>query len=118
MEFLSFLYTSSSISCKLAAFCRANPSTLLSNQILFQARIYPRKQIKELGDGGLRKVYNSMKDVFETAIDRHSEPAQYPGTFLIRYRSKGEPCPRCGGKVQKIEVSGRSGYYCPDCQEG
>lgn len=96
----------------------AGIGNVYSDEILYQARIYPRKQIKELEDGGLRKVYNSMKEVFETALEHNSEPAQYPDSFLIHHRSEGEPCPRCGGEVQKIDVSGRSGYYCPDCQDG
>ena len=96
----------------------AGIGNVYSDEILYQARIYPRQQIKELDSGGLRKVYKAMKEVLETAIERHAEPAQYPDSYLIPHRSEGEPCPRCGGKVQKIEVSGRSGYYCPDCQEG
>lgn len=95
----------------------AGIGNVYSDEILYQARIYPRKQIKELENGGLRRVYKAMNEVFETALEHHSEPAQYPDSFLIHHRSEGEPCPRCGGEVQKIEVSGRSGYYCPDCQE-
>ena len=35
--------------------------------------------------------------------------------FLVHTR-EGEPCPRCGGPIARIVVSGRSTYYCPSCQ--
>ncbi|MFN2612561.1 MAG: bifunctional DNA-formamidopyrimidine glycosylase/DNA-(apurinic or apyrimidinic site) lyase [Solirubrobacterales bacterium] len=35
--------------------------------------------------------------------------------FLV-HRREGEECPRCGGEIRRIVVSGRSTYYCPDCQ--
>ncbi len=35
--------------------------------------------------------------------------------FLVHTR-EGEPCPRCGGTIVRIVVSGRSTYYCPGCQ--
>ena len=35
--------------------------------------------------------------------------------FLVHTR-EGEPCPRCGGPIARIVVSGRSTYFCPSCQ--
>jgi len=40
-----------------------------------------------------------------------------PDDFLLRKRKEGEKCPRENGKVEKIKISGPSGYYGPDCQE-
>ena len=35
--------------------------------------------------------------------------------FLVHTRD-GQPCPRCGGEISRIVVSGRSTYFCPACQ--
>jgi formamidopyrimidine-DNA glycosylase len=35
--------------------------------------------------------------------------------FLV-HRREGEECPRCGAGIERIVVSGRSTYYCPQCQ--
>jgi formamidopyrimidine-DNA glycosylase len=29
---------------------------------------------------------------------------------------KGQPCPRCGTTIVKIQFAGRGTYYCPSCQ--
>jgi formamidopyrimidine-DNA glycosylase len=35
--------------------------------------------------------------------------------FLVHTR-EGEECPRCGGRINRIVVGGRSTYFCPECQ--
>ena len=30
----------------------------------------------------------------------------------------GQPCPRCGGKVQRIRYAANETNYCPKCQTG
>jgi formamidopyrimidine-DNA glycosylase len=30
----------------------------------------------------------------------------------------GQPCPRCGGKVQRIRYADNETNYCPQCQTG
>jgi formamidopyrimidine-DNA glycosylase len=37
---------------------------------------------------------------------------------LTQYRHTDHPCPRCGGPIERIEVAGRAGHFCPRCQEG
>lgn len=95
----------------------AGVGNVYSDEILFQTRIHPRQQVNELGDEALSKLFHTMKDVLETAIECQANPEQFPESYLIPHRSPGETCPRCGGKVRRIEVSGRAGYYCPSCQE-
>lgn len=95
----------------------AGVGNVYSDEILFQARIYPRAQISDLDREQLRAVFDAMRDVLETVIERGANPADLPASYLTPHRSKGEACPRCGGKIKKIEVSGRSGYYCPQCQK-
>ncbi len=37
--------------------------------------------------------------------------------YLTGKREEGEKCPRCGGEIARLKISGRSAYYCPRCQK-
>ncbi|MGD8404272.1 MAG: DNA-formamidopyrimidine glycosylase family protein [Anaerolineales bacterium] len=94
----------------------AGLGNVYSDEILFQARIYPRAQISDLNRKQLRAVNDAMQEVLKTVIEQGANPGDFPPSYLTPHRSEGESCPRCGGEIQKIEVSGRSGFYCPHCQ--
>ncbi len=47
--------------------------------------------------------------------DGRGEKGTMQNEFLVHTR-EGEPCPRCGGTIVRIVVSGRSTYFCPSCQ--
>jgi formamidopyrimidine-DNA glycosylase len=47
--------------------------------------------------------------------DARGEQGSMQDEFLVHTRV-GEDCPRCGGRINRIVVSGRSTYFCPDCQ--
>lgn len=94
----------------------AGIGNVYSDEILYQAGIYPRRQFNKLSEKELRNLYDTMRDVLQTAIDFQAKPDKFPDGYLTTHRSEGENCPKCAGKVERIEVSGRAGYYCPECQ--
>lgn len=49
----------------------------------------------------------------EILFQARVEPDRMPDDFLLRHRAEGEPCPRCGRPIEKIEVAGRPTYLCP-----
>jgi len=95
----------------------AGIGNVYSDEILFQARIHPRTKANDLDEKQLQSIFDAMQNVLETAIDRDANPKEFPDSYLIPHRSEGERCPRCGDEIQRIEVSGRAGYYCPQCQK-
>ncbi|MFO7965880.1 MAG: DNA-formamidopyrimidine glycosylase family protein [Desulfobacterales bacterium] len=88
-----------------------------SDEVCFQARIHPQKETNGLDKKESRKLYESMKSVLETAIERRADPEKMPEKFLISHRKEDADCPGCNGKVHRIKISGRSAYYCPACQK-
>lgn len=94
----------------------AGIGNVYSDEILFQAGVHPRRQISDLDAGDLRSIYAQMCRVLDIAIENQANPDQFPASFLTPRRSEGDPCPRCGGDIQRTEVSGRGSYYCPNCQ--
>lgn len=94
----------------------AGIGNVYADEILFQAGIHPKVSIEDLSGEDLERVYRAMQTVFEKAVAAKAQPEDMPEDFLLPRRQPGEPCPRCGGTVEKIKVSGRSGYMCPECQ--
>lgn len=96
----------------------AGIGNVYSDEILFQAGVYPRKPVNELDEDILEEVYRCMNAVLETSVEHKAVPDRFPDTYLTPLRGEeGAQCPRCSGSIERIEVSGRSGYYCPNCQE-
>lgn len=94
----------------------AGLGNIYTDEILFQARVNPRAKANRLTDGHLERLFHSVKDVVETAIEAKAEPGDMPSTYLLPHREKGGVCPRCGGSLRHEKVSGRTSYYCPQCQ--
>ncbi|MBD3241325.1 MAG: Fpg/Nei family DNA glycosylase [Chitinivibrionales bacterium] len=94
----------------------AGVGNIYSDEILFQAGIHPKARCDSLDKRARKKLWRSMRRVLEMAIDRDAQPNRMPSSFLLPHRTPGEPCPRCGGKVSKVSVSGRSSYVCARCQ--
>ncbi|MGD2057507.1 MAG: DNA-formamidopyrimidine glycosylase family protein [Anaerolineales bacterium] len=95
----------------------AGIGNVYSDEILFQERLHPRTKVKKLQSGNLRHLYGTLCSVVSTAIDLEADPDRFPDDWLIPVRSEGEDCPHCDGQVERIVISGRGCYYCPNCQE-
>ncbi len=94
----------------------AGIGNVYSDEILFQAQVYPRHKVRQLDQQTLEAIGETTQAVLHTAIENQAQPERLPDSYLITHRSPAAGCPRCGGKVERIEVAGRAGYYCPDCQ--
>jgi formamidopyrimidine-DNA glycosylase len=88
-----------------------------ADEILYQARIHPKKTVDHLSQEDLRLIYEKMRTVLETAVDRRADVSELPKSYLVSHRQEGGECPNCNGKIKKIKVSGRGSYYCPGCQQ-
>ncbi len=94
----------------------AGIGNIYSDEMLFQAGIYPKMKTDQLDDHLLQALFNAMKDVLTTAIACGANPDELPDTYIIPRRGKDGECPKCGAGLTRITVSGRTGYYCRQCQ--
>jgi formamidopyrimidine-DNA glycosylase len=98
----------------------AGIGNIYSDEILFQARLYPRARADQLDAATLRRLLATARRVLRTAIRRGAGSEQglerLPRSFLLPERRKGGRCPRCGGPVAAARFGGRTAYYCPRCQ--
>jgi formamidopyrimidine-DNA glycosylase len=90
---------------------------IYSDEILFQARIHPKRKVNDLSKKEKTALYRKTGRVLETAIERMSGPGTFPAHFLLPRRNEGEKCPYCEGTVEKIKISGRGCFICPSCQK-
>lgn len=94
----------------------AGLGNVYTDELLFQAQIHPGTPVETLDSNRLNELYEAMCHVLDKAIEANAQPQRMPDHFLLPNRKPGTPCPRCGTKVVKTKVAGRSGYMCPGCQ--
>ncbi|MCF7916916.1 MAG: hypothetical protein K9L61_03975 [Candidatus Omnitrophica bacterium] len=94
----------------------AGSGNIYTDEILYQAKIKPKQKANKLSDKEKKKVFNKMKYVLKKAIDYQADPEKIPNSWLLNHRDQSEQCPRCGKKIKKIKISGRSAYFCKNCQ--
>ncbi|GAB3246299.1 formamidopyrimidine-DNA glycosylase [Larkinella harenae] len=98
------------------------------DEVLFQARIHPEKRTELLTEDEVRRLHESIHLVLTTAIRHEAQYRDFPASFLIHVREwDNSPyddveahkfCPRCGTRIAKSEVGGRTTYFCPHDQQG
>jgi len=99
---------------------------IYADEILFRAELNPQRLTSSLSDVELERLYKTMKEVLNLAIElRGSTIKDYvdglgrTGMFQNKhlvYKKYGKPCSRCGATIQKIKISGRTTSFCPQCQ--
>jgi formamidopyrimidine-DNA glycosylase len=96
----------------------AGIGNVYSDEILFQAGVHPKTHANNLNEKQLERIFHHMQEVLETAIDCGADPEKMPESYIRPERHKEGKCPRCHGEIVKEKVSGRTAYFCPDCQSG
>ena len=98
----------------------AGIGNIYADEILFQARLHPRVSVTALGEPQRAVVFEQIKAVLETAIERSAGAEQFlerwPADYLLPHRDKGGKCPRCGTPIATLKGGGRTSYFCPRCQ--
>jgi len=109
------------------SFVIAGIGNIYSDEILWEAKVHPLKKTSELSEGELKKIYKAVRKILPLAIKLQGEsfsdyrtPSGEKGGYDDErkvYRREGEECSRCGGKIKRIKVGGRSAHFCPKCQK-
>jgi len=94
----------------------AGVGNIYADEILFQAGLHPKTAVSDLAYHELARTCGALRRVLSAAIEARATPADMPRGFLLPRREQGAPCPRCGTPIERIRVSGRSTYLCPECQ--
>jgi formamidopyrimidine-DNA glycosylase len=98
-----------------------------ADEILFAAKVHPLTPASSLEDEKIKALHENVAPVLQRAIDLGAaeEYLIYLGLEegltrkhdLMKVHGRAwQPCTVCGAKVRKVELGGRSTYYCPQCQ--
>jgi endonuclease-8 len=89
----------------------AGIGNIFKSEGCWAARVNPQQRLEELSDDQLEQVLSATRDLMLEAVETGRQPKQV-------YRRVGQPCPRCGARIQSQAQgdTARTTYWCPDCQ--
>ena len=104
----------------------AGIGNIYADEALFEAGIHPLRPANSLTPQETQRLFPALQRILREAIElRGTSIADYVDTSGRRgemqnrhrvYRRTGGPCQRCGEKIRKIKMGGRSTHFCPQCQ--
>lgn len=95
----------------------AGIGNIYSDEILFQAGVQPKRDVKDLNGRAVKKLFHTMRSVLKSAIRHEANPERLPNSFLLPHRERGASCPRCGVRLKTAKTAGRTSYFCPQDQK-
>lgn len=104
----------------------AGVGNIYADEALFQARIHPLAEAGKLKRPKALALRRAVERVLRQAVAMQGTSLRdyidiegRPGRFRIKlkvYQRTGEPCPRCGARIKRLVLAGRSSHFCPCCQ--
>ncbi|MDD5012843.1 MAG: DNA-formamidopyrimidine glycosylase [Candidatus Pacebacteria bacterium] len=99
---------------------------IYASDILWEAKIDPRRKIETLNKKDFKKIYLAMLSILKESIKLKGDSFSDFRTVLgdkggyhqvVRvYGKENEKC-KCGGIIKRIKQGGRSTFFCPKCQK-
>jgi formamidopyrimidine-DNA glycosylase len=97
-----------------------------SDEILHRAQLSPIAMTQRLDGEALARLYRATLDVLQEWVERlrHQAGIKFPAKVtafhpeMAVHGRYGQPCPRCGTKIQRIRYAANETNYCPTCQTG
>lgn len=97
-----------------------------SDEILHRARMSPVALTQRLNPEEIARLYSATRDSLIEWTNRLREEAgaRFPEKVtafregMAVHGRYGQPCPRCGAKIQRIRYASNETNYCAQCQTG
>lgn len=100
---------------------------IYADEILFDARLHPRRKANTLSDAEWKALYEAIRKNLAAGVEHRGTTVRLyrdvlnrPGehqNYLRVFEKHGEPCPEgCEGEVVQEKVGGRPTHFCPRCQ--
>lgn len=95
-------------------------------EVLHRANVAPNRLAKDLTPSETAQLVPLIRTVLTEAIEAggsslrdyrqtDGELGYFQHTFRV-YDREGQPCTTCGTPIMRLVQSGRSSFYCPNCQ--
>jgi formamidopyrimidine-DNA glycosylase len=97
-----------------------------SDEILHRAKLSPVLLTQKMTDEQVSRLFDATRETMSdwTAKLRQEAGAKFPEKVtafregMAVHGRYGQPCPRCGAKVQRIRYASNETNYCARCQTG
>ena len=97
-----------------------------SDEILHRAQLSPIVMTQKMTAGEIERLYDATRATLREWTDRlrAESAAAFPEKVtafrpgMAVHGRYGQPCPRCGAKVQRIRYASNETNYCAPCQTG
>ncbi len=100
----------------------AGLGNIYTDEALFLARLHPLEIANTLTEADAGRLHRAIRQVLEEGIRRNGASidwayrgGNFQNAFQV-YGRAGEPCPRCGGAIERLVVGQRGTHICPTCQ--
>src|SRR4051812_33147132 len=93
------------------------------DEILWTARLSPFQRASDLEPEQIAAIHDACEEGMGAALDHYEEvigdtvPDNLPMPLQV-HRRAGEPCPRCGARIEAIHFKDYVMCYCPEEQTG
>ncbi len=105
----------------------AGVGNIYADETLFDAGINPKTESRSLKSAELKRLCNSLIKILNISIgeggttfsdfrDLEGINGNYGGQAWV-YRRGGKSCKKCGEKILREKICGRSTHWCPNCQK-
>ena len=105
----------------------AGVGNIYADETLFDAGINPKTESRHLKSHQLKKLCKSLVKILNISIgeggttfsdfrDLEGSSGNYGGQAWV-YRRGGKSCKKCGEKILREKICGRSTHWCPNCQK-
>ncbi|MDP1710446.1 MAG: bifunctional DNA-formamidopyrimidine glycosylase/DNA-(apurinic or apyrimidinic site) lyase [candidate division WWE3 bacterium] len=102
---------------------------IYANEALWLAKIHPEARVSSLSDPQIKDLYEAVLKVLEDGLrlggatiadekyrNLYGERGHYEQAVRV-YQRQGQPCPRCGTKIEYLRVGQRGTFVCPKEQK-
>ena len=86
-----------------------------ANEILNHARLSPYALTTELSDEEVQRLSDAIQEELARGLELRERGASDKKIYRVHNRL-GEPCPRCGTPLARVDFEEHTIYYCPSCQ--
>lgn len=93
----------------------AGLGNLMADEILWRAKLDPRRPARGLADAEVRRLHGELRRTVRSASRAGRVPPR--PAWLTGHRDEPDAeCPRCHGPLRRARVAGRTTVWCPRCQ--
>ncbi|VEB99577.1 DNA glycosylase/AP lyase Nei [Cedecea lapagei] len=90
-------------------------------EILWEAELAPQHRAEDLTAEQVERLASALLDIPRLSYQTRGqgeENKHHGAVFSFRvFHRAGEPCERCGGIIERTNLSSRPFYWCPRCQK-